>query len=157
MRHARVTLPWQIRCREPISGTLMQESRFSVPDTFFAPFFALRMLFAPIHCDFDRSSGSALATKERLEASDDAQALCIQQRRTLPEPERVWELLALEVAWNMRIPSSELLRNSRKMRMVSPELVSEHAERVRLFMEQEFVLVGADRRPMSGHFEPRAV
>ena len=26
----------EIRCQEPISGTLMQESRFSVPDTFFS-------------------------------------------------------------------------------------------------------------------------
>ena len=25
-------------CQEPISGTLMQESRFSVPDTFFSRF-----------------------------------------------------------------------------------------------------------------------
>ena len=27
----------RIRCQEPISGTLVQESRFSVPDTFFFP------------------------------------------------------------------------------------------------------------------------
>jgi len=31
----RRTIQGQIRCQEPISGTWMQESRFSVPDTFF--------------------------------------------------------------------------------------------------------------------------
>jgi len=31
----RVRIQFAIRCQEPISGTLMQESRMSVPDTFF--------------------------------------------------------------------------------------------------------------------------
>ncbi len=28
-----IPFEWRIRCQEPMSGTLMQESRFSVPDT----------------------------------------------------------------------------------------------------------------------------